>query len=248
MVFFPGLHQMRVSLLWIQQKKHWIKHRSCREHYHMACLQPPLLAKPAKGYSWVCPSCFYQPNTQPEGQKLLLLNNSSGTGKLKAARTKIKSDTLDFTPDTMFRGWPWRYFGYDSTALGWVAIHATRTDHDLISIYTIAEDTLGNSATLIFAVLLADSFLDPEDAIFPRAATRVGSKYQANVPLWREEHRHQDFDLYPEAKKIKTQHASSVWFERGHSPGERKHEYTIELWSAPSDDCMSLPLVSLLCN
>ncbi|KIR60339.1 hypothetical protein I314_03630 [Cryptococcus bacillisporus CA1873] len=152
-----------------------IKCESCREHYHMACLQPPLLAKPAKGYSWVCPSCFYQPNTQPEGQKLLLLNNSSGTGKLKAARTKIKSNTLDFTPDTMFRGWPWRYFG----------------------IYTNAEDTL-----------------DPEDAIFPRAATRVGSKYQANVPLWREEHRHQDFDLYPEAKKIKTQHASSVWFER----------------------------------
>nr|AAV28764.1 ZNF1p [Cryptococcus gattii] len=89
-----------------------IKCESCREHYHMTCLQPPLLAKPAKGYSWVCPSCFYQPNTQPEGQKLLLLNNSSGAGKLRAARTKIKSNTLDFTPDTMFRGWPWRYFGH----------------------------------------------------------------------------------------------------------------------------------------
>nr|AAN75616.2 ZNF1 [Cryptococcus neoformans var. neoformans] len=89
-----------------------VKCESCREYYHMTCLQPPLLAKPAKGYSWVCPSCFFQRNTQQEGQKLLLHNNSSGTGKLRAAKTKIKSNTLDFTPDTMFRGWPWRYFGY----------------------------------------------------------------------------------------------------------------------------------------
>nr|AAN75157.2 ZNF1 [Cryptococcus neoformans var. grubii] len=89
-----------------------VKCESCREYYHMTCLQPPLLAKPAKGYSWVCPSCFFQRNTQPEGQKLLLQNDWSGTGKLRAAKTKMKSNTLDFTPDTMFRGWPWRYFGH----------------------------------------------------------------------------------------------------------------------------------------
>lgn len=216
----------------------------------MTCLQPPLLAKPAKGYSWVCPSCFFQRNTQQEGQKLLLHNNSSGTGKLRAAKTKIKSNTLDFTPDTMFRGWPWRYFGYGWMVHGWVAVHATHANHDLVSIYTNVEDTLGTFATLYSRhnSVLADSFLDPEDAIFPRAATRVGSKYQANVPLWGNNHCNEDFDLFPEAKSIKNQHASSIWFERGRSPGERRHEYTVELWSVPSDDCTFLPLLALLCN
>lgn len=167
-----------------------VKCESCREHYHMSCLQPPLLAKPAKGYSWVCPSCVFQHNTQPEPQKAPLGIDPLGSSKPRGTKSKRKLITSDFTPDTMFRGWPWRYFG----------------------IHTNVEDTL-----------------DPEDAIFPRAATRVGSKYQANVPSWEEESRGQKFNLT-------IQNPSSISVERGRSPGERKHESTIELWSAPSDD------------
>ncbi|OWZ60874.1 hypothetical protein AYX15_06876 [Cryptococcus neoformans] len=77
---------------------------------------------------------------------------------------------------------------------------------------------------------------DPEDAIFPRAATRVGSKYQANVPSWEEEPRNQESGLRSEITGLTIQNPSSILFERGRSPGERKHESTIELWSAPSDD------------
>ena len=42
--------------------------------------------------------------------------------------------------------------------------------NQLQRLYTVAEDTL-----------------DPDDLIFPRAATRVGHKYQANVPLTKDE-------------------------------------------------------------
>ncbi|OWZ62846.1 hypothetical protein AYX14_06846 [Cryptococcus neoformans] len=163
----------------------------------MSCLQPPLLAKPAKGYSWVCPSCVFQRNTQTERQKVPLRIDSSGSSKPRRSKSKSKLITSDFTPDTMFRGWPWRYFG----------------------IHTNVEDTL-----------------DPEDAIFPRAATRVGSKYQANVPSWEEEPRNQESGLRSEITGLTIQNPSSILFERGRSPGERKHESTIELWSAPSDD------------
>lgn len=174
-----------------------VKCESCREHYHMSCLQPPLLAKPAKGYSWVCPSCVFQRNTQIERQKVPLRIDSSGFSKPRRSKSKSKLITSDFKPDTMFRGWPWRYFG----------------------IHTNVKDTL-----------------DREDAIFPRAATRVGSKYQANVPSWEEEPRNQEFDLRPKTSGPTIQNPTSISFERGRSPGERKHESTIELWSAPSDD------------
>nr|AAS92517.1 hypothetical protein [Cryptococcus gattii] len=89
-----------------------VKCESCREHYHMSCLQPPLLAKPAKGYSWVCPSCVFQHNAQTARQKAPLRIDPSGSSKPRGTKSKRKLITSDFTPDTMFRGWPWRYFGY----------------------------------------------------------------------------------------------------------------------------------------
>ena len=33
----------------------------------------------------------------------------------------------------------------------------------------------------------AEDALDPDDQIFPRAATRIGTKYQANVLTWEEQ-------------------------------------------------------------
>lgn len=30
---------------------------TCKTYYHMRCLNPPLLVKPSKGYSWSCASC-----------------------------------------------------------------------------------------------------------------------------------------------------------------------------------------------
>ncbi|KIR72301.1 hypothetical protein I310_03703 [Cryptococcus deuterogattii CA1014] len=89
-----------------------VKCESCREHYHMSCLQPPLLAKPAKGYSWVCPSCVFQHNAQTARQKAPLRIDPSGSSKPRGTKSKRKLITSDFTPDTMFRGWPWRYFGH----------------------------------------------------------------------------------------------------------------------------------------
>lgn len=49
--------------------------------------------------------------------------------------------------------------------------------------YTVAEDTLGGShwRSLIFSLAHTDKRLDPDDLIFPRAATRVGPKFQATV-------------------------------------------------------------------
>lgn len=107
----------------------------------------------------------------------------------------------------------------------------------MCSQYTVAEDTL-----------------DPDDAIFPKSATRVGPRFQAIVPSWEEqmdaaEAARRNFGESSEAgpsRHIAGKFAfhllailacSDPPVERGHDIGERKHESTITIMSRPSEDC-----------
>lgn len=130
----------------------------------MQCVQPPLLAKPAKGYGWTCAPCTVNHEERIE-QKLA---RSATPVKPKPA-PKGKTSTADgpkarmmSAEDKYFKQWPYRYFGCVDFCLRREA-HAelTRTP----SLYTFADDTL-----------------DPDDMIWPRAATRIGTKYQSALP------------------------------------------------------------------
>ncbi|KAL7424387.1 putative PHD type zinc finger protein with BAH domain-containing protein [Cryptotrichosporon argae] len=99
----------------------------CKQYYHMACLNPPLAAKPAKGYSWSCLSCVMQHRRDVESEKYRFATNAPAPAgprqsKSGAARAKDKAAKAHANdrPDVTYRGWPWRYFG----------------------LYTHAEDTL----------------------------------------------------------------------------------------------------------
>lgn len=100
------------------------------------------------------------------------------------------------------------------------------------SLYTSAQDTL-----------------DPDDPIFPRAATRVGIKYQAVVPPWKGDPATVEADqrlAEPEAGPsrhiigktplIPFIHDRLTIVERGHDIGERKHESTYDVICTPSDE------------
>lgn len=87
-----------------------LRDRSCKQHYHMKCLTPPLLAKPAKGYSWVCPPCSIQRHKDVQEQRYHYGQSSAPIKNSKAAQKKEKSATSN-RADVMYRGWPWRYFG-----------------------------------------------------------------------------------------------------------------------------------------
>ncbi|WWD07955.1 hypothetical protein V865_006064 [Kwoniella europaea PYCC6329] len=80
-----------------------------------------------------------------------------------------------------------------------------------------------------------EDVLDPDDAIFPRAATRVGSKYQANVPSWEEQER----PHVPGVVEVEAGPSRHGLIERGYDPGERKYESSLTLRSRPSDDLNS---------
>ncbi|KAF9512676.1 hypothetical protein BS47DRAFT_1393978 [Hydnum rufescens UP504] len=123
---------------------------SCKKFYHMGCVQPPLAAKPAKGYGWTCAPCSRKREEKVDRQgahsespprsikgrtksKLQQpMGNSNGSGRRNGG------EEVHY-----FKMWPFRYFG----------------------LYTDAEDTL-----------------DPDDLIFPRAATRVVEHYKHR--LW----------------------------------------------------------------
>lgn len=137
---------------------------TCRKFFHMNCLSPPLLSKPAKGYSWSCAQCAKEHDDIVEEQGVggggLDSNQTNGHRgpRTGAARRAPKASMIGDVPDPesellsrseedrvglrCFHGWPYRYFGEHTKAL----------------------DTL-----------------DPHDIIYPRAVTRVGAKYQVAV-------------------------------------------------------------------
>ncbi|CAG7847903.1 Lid2 complex component snt2 Short=Lid2C component snt2 [Serendipita indica DSM 11827] len=94
----------------------------CKKHYHMECVNPPLLAKPSRGYGWSCASC----NNKRDSNEV-----DVGTSKIRQtrdlalalakARAKSKpSPKSEEEPEKFWKGWNFRYFGQ----------------------YTVAEDTL----------------------------------------------------------------------------------------------------------
>ncbi|KAF9224072.1 hypothetical protein BS17DRAFT_780421 [Gyrodon lividus] len=123
----------------------------CKKFFHMGCVQPPLLAKPSRGYGWTCAPCSRRheeevdshevrhptPITKPKS------NAPAPRGRGRPRKDRSLAEKEENVDIKYFKMWPFRYFGQ----------------------YTVADDTL-----------------DPDDLIFPRAATRVGPKYQAGIP------------------------------------------------------------------
>lgn len=123
----------------------------CKKFFHMSCVQPPLSAKPSRGYGWTCAPCSKRHEEEVDSHEVrhptpAVKPKSNapaprGRGRPRKDRSLAeKEENLDIK---YFKMWPFRYFGQ----------------------YTVAVDTL-----------------DPDDLIFPRAATRVGPKYQAAIP------------------------------------------------------------------
>ncbi|KAG8835592.1 putative PHD type zinc finger protein with BAH domain-containing protein [Serendipita sp. 399] len=94
----------------------------CKRHYHMECVNPPLLSKPSRGYGWSCASC----NNKRENKDVEVVTSKSRQNKdlaLAAAKARAKAKAnvkLDEDHERFWKGWNFRYFGQ----------------------YTVAEDTL----------------------------------------------------------------------------------------------------------
>jgi hypothetical protein len=135
----------------------------CKNTYHMRCVRPPLLKKPARGFAWACAACSRKQELRLEARNTPTLSESAQTpddeimdedddDHLAAAQETRDSSAApeEHPPPTAAQLaqaelWPWRYLG----------------------VHSRVEDAL-----------------DYDDRIYPRASSRLGPRHQANVNIW----------------------------------------------------------------
>lgn len=141
----------------------------CKNTYHMNCVRPPLLKKPARGFGWSCGPCSRKQEKKLEARNTPIVGEKGTEGEEgepvdeeeddhAAALISGEGDNPDL-PDGSSSGarpptaeqvaqaklWPFRYLG----------------------IHCRVEDAL-----------------DYDDRIYPRATSRLGPKHQATVQIW----------------------------------------------------------------
>ncbi|KAI4168108.1 MAG: hypothetical protein LQ343_006641 [Gyalolechia ehrenbergii] len=137
----------------------------CKNTYHMNCVRPPLLKKPARGFAWSCGPCSRRQERKLEARNIPLVGEKAHEGEEEEFLDEDEeehgglgsSNGADSDPQAVgprpataeqiaqAKLWPYRYLG----------------------IHCRVEDAL-----------------DYDDRIYPRASSRLGPKHQANVVVW----------------------------------------------------------------
>ncbi|EXJ70546.1 uncharacterized protein A1O5_06616 [Cladophialophora psammophila CBS 110553] len=136
----------------------------CKRTYHMQCVRPPLLKKPARGFAWACAHCSraqeikMDSRNTPAGSDVghgddddPMDEDEDDNHQPKSRDTRESSIAPEPHPAptkeqiAQANLWPWRYLG----------------------VHSRVEDAL-----------------DYDDRIYPRASSRLGPRHQANVNVW----------------------------------------------------------------
>lgn len=148
----------------------------CEKNFHMLCLDPPLMKKPLRGFSWTCALCTKKHEVAHHKKKILMLshdNRSTNAGEISSF-TDVDELVEEKTPESS-----------DATLLPkyeQMAIDYLKKDAAL----STADRRLKEEWSLRYLglhVRLEDA-VDPEDRTpYPRASTSLGTRYQAsNIP------------------------------------------------------------------
>ncbi|KAJ9608899.1 putative PHD type zinc finger protein with BAH domain-containing protein [Cladophialophora chaetospira] len=130
----------------------------CKRTYHMQCVRPPLLKKPARGFAWACAACSRAQELRLDSRSTPLdsevgdddpMDEDEDEHRVKDTRdsSAVPEPHPEPTKEQIAQAnlWQWRYLG----------------------IHSRVEDAL-----------------DYDDRIYPRASSRLGPRHQANVNIW----------------------------------------------------------------
>ncbi|KAL9713425.1 putative PHD type zinc finger protein with BAH domain-containing protein [Leucoagaricus gongylophorus] len=100
----------------------------CKKYFHMSCVQPPLQAKPSRGYGWTCAPCSRKHEEEVDSHDVRYptptaprrTNAPPARGRGRPRKDRAQAEREENFPVKHFNMWPFRYFGQ----------------------YTVAEDTL----------------------------------------------------------------------------------------------------------
>jgi len=95
----------------------------CKRYFHMRCVQPPLIAKPSRGYGWTCAPCSRRHEQEVDSHevrhatpqaapKQLKSNAPAPRGRGRPRKDKLQAEREENFPVKHFNMWPFRYFGY----------------------------------------------------------------------------------------------------------------------------------------
>ncbi|KAI5954948.1 SNT2 [Candida jiufengensis] len=148
----------------------------CKKLFHMLCLDPPLLKKPSRGFSWTCASCTKKHEIEYHQKKILMLshdNKSSNQDSLAdelAALSSLEADVKNMDQSTdvetvlpKYEVMAKQFLVNDSK----ISLEDRRIKEEWCMRY------LGLNAKLEEGVDLDDK------SPYPRASTRIGAKHQA---------------------------------------------------------------------
>lgn len=140
----------------------------CGNTYHMNCVRPPLLKKPSRGFAWACGPC-----------------NRAQERKLEARNTPTLTPGTNVSGDVEDEG----YDDEDedmSPGGGGLDTETPSESADLEKMPTAEQAHWAQMWPMRYLGqhCRVEDALDPDDRIFPRAASRIGPRHQANVNVW----------------------------------------------------------------
>lgn len=154
----------------------------CDNSFHMLCLDPPMLKKPSRGFSWSCAKCSKRHELEHRSKRILMLSHDNRTTnelELADLNEKLESpDEVELTdPAPVPKSGDNLMPAYEVKAKDFVesdqkfSAHTRRLREEwplrYLGVHTRFED----------AVDLTDGLP------YPRASTSLGTKYQAsNIP------------------------------------------------------------------
>ncbi|KAG5437190.1 hypothetical protein PCANB_001168 [Pneumocystis canis] len=152
----------------------------CHDDYHMHCVKPPLLKKPSKGFAWTCTPCSRAEHRRVEANK-----NSEFFSERQSKNINLKNKNIDNNDNDKSQD-----SESSDTTLSTSSDTLTSINYDKITEKRIYKQPTEQQKAItklwpyryLGIHCNVEDVLDYDDRIYPRAASRIGSKHQAVIP------------------------------------------------------------------
>jgi hypothetical protein len=173
----------------------------------MNCVRPPLLKKPSRGFAWACGPCNRAQERKLEARNTPALTNANGD---------VEEDVCDDDEDDLSPG---AGVGTETPSEALDVKYPDPTPEQLAHAQQWQMRYLGQHCDV-------EDALDYDDRIYPRAASRLGSRHQATVLPW--PGRPVEYIKPPEKKKTKGGNKNKQQAEAEAAAREKRPKWVME--------------------
>lgn len=151
----------------------------CEKHFHMLCLDPPLMKKPSRGFSWSCALCTKKHELEHQSKKMLMLSHDNRSTNEEELSSSLIDPVL---PPVTAADHPKKLAENFLPKYEQMAIEYLNKD----ALVSALERRLREEWNIRYLGLHArlEEAVDPFDrSYYPRVSTSLGQRYQvSNIP------------------------------------------------------------------